>query len=272
MATIVLLEHQLQPRLRIPYMAHAIAQRWERAGHRVVYHRGTGAPPPGDVALLHVDLTVIPVPYRELARRYPRVLNAATWDISKSRYSVCRLARGDVWAGPVIVKTEANHGGLVDATLRRIAIAEGIATDIPAIATMKGYYLCASMELVPEEAWVTNGIIVEKYVPERDAAGNYVRVWTFFGAEERSSRYLSHEPLVRAVNFVSREVVDVPDELRAMRARMGFDFGKFDYVRHEGRFVLIDANRTPSAPPDVAHNPDMQASFDRLARGIEAFL
>ena len=63
-----------------------------------------GAPPAGDVALMHHDLTVIPESYRALADRFPRVVNAATWDIRKSRYSGCLVARGDSWPGRVLIK------------------------------------------------------------------------------------------------------------------------------------------------------------------------
>ena len=77
----------MQDRLGIRYMANEFIPPWERAGHRVLFHRGLGPPPAGDIALLHVDLTVVPESYLALARRYPRVLNGATGDIRKSRYS-----------------------------------------------------------------------------------------------------------------------------------------------------------------------------------------
>ena len=144
MATIVFLEHRHQARLGIRYLAHEFARRWEEKGHRVVFHRGLEAPPAGDVALLHHDLTVIPEAYLELARRYPRVVNGATADIRKSRYSECRLAHGDAWAGRVFIKTEANHGGHVDDALRRIALAAGEIPDIPAGNGAQGFFLGAT--------------------------------------------------------------------------------------------------------------------------------
>src|SRR5258708_95548 len=132
MATIVVLEHQLQAKLAIRYMAHEFIAAWERSGHRVLVHRGLGAPPAGDIALLHVDLTVIPDSYLELARRYERILNGATGDIRKSRYSECIVARGDPWPGRVLIKTEANHGGHIDDALRRMALQAPGATHLPA--------------------------------------------------------------------------------------------------------------------------------------------
>jgi hypothetical protein len=55
-----------------------------------------------------------------------------------------------------------------------------------------------------------------------------------------------------------------------MRARLGFDFAKFDYVRHGGRFVLLDANRTPSMPAYV--DPGVAAGQDELAAGLDSLL
>ena len=271
-ATIVILEHALQPRLAIRYMAHEFIAPWERAGHRVVFHRGTGTPPPGDIALLHVDLTVVPESYLGVAGRYGRVLNGATWDISKSRYSECIVARGDAWPGRVIVKTEANHGGHIDDALRRGALAAGIESEGADAVVMDHYYLCDSIRHVPAQVWTTPGLVVEKFIPEEDEDGTYIRHWTFFGAQERSNRYRARVPLIRIADTLGREPVPVPDEIRATRERLGFDYGKFDYVKHDGRYYLLDANRTPGAPDDFVRDASVRESLDRLASGIEAFL
>lgn len=272
MATIVLLEHQMQGRLGLPYMAHAFAHRWQERGHRVHFHRGVSAPPPGDVALAHLDVTVVPGSYRELERRYPRVINGRAWDIRKSRYSAVRVLRDDPWPGKVIIKSEANHGGHVDDALRRMALKEGLATDIPERAVLDSYYLCDSMRNVPAGIWDMDGVIVEKFVPESDAGGNYLRVWTFLGSCERNMRYCSDDLMIRVGNFKSREPAEVPPEMRAWREKLGFEYGKLDYVRHEGQYILLDANRTPGAPADFASDPSIAEAWDRLSRGIDDFL
>lgn len=273
MATIVLIEHELQDRLGIPYMAHDFARRWEARGHRVLFHRGVSRPPPGDLAILHVDLTVVPESYRDLARHFSRTLNFRAWDIRKSRYSTAKVSRGDAWAGKVMIKSEGNHGGYIDDTLRRMSLAEGRASDVEPLPVLESYYLCDSIARVPSALWDTPGVIVEKFVPELAEGGGYhLRVWTFCGSQSRSTRYLAHEPLIRARNYVSREPVEVPEAIRAWREKLGFEMGKFDYVLHEGEYILLDANRTPSAPAYFADNPEIEASFDRIARGIEDYL
>lgn len=272
MATIVFLEHRHQAELGIHYMAYEFARRWQEQGHRVLYHRGLGTPPAGDLAIVHHDLTVIPEPYLELASRFPRVVNAATGDIRKSRYSDCRVFRGDPWPGRVLIKSEANHGGHVDDALRRAALSVGEAPDIDEGVLMDDYYLCESMSVVPQATWAQPGVIVEKFVAEEDATGSYLRVWTFFGDKDRSTRYRARVPLIRFADCFDPEPVAVPDELRALRARLRFDYGKFDYVRHEGRYYLLDANRTPGAPDAFAQDTAVSASLDRLSLGLQAFL
>jgi len=53
------------------------------------------------------------------------------------------------------------------------------------------------------------------------------------------------------------------------RRKLGFDYGKFDYVVHEGRAHLLDANRTPGALQDGKLNLVIGG---KLARGVECYL
>ncbi|MEZ6002120.1 hypothetical protein [Hyphomonas sp.] len=62
---------------------------------------------------------------------------------------------------------------------------------------------------------------------------------------------------------------DIPEELRVIREQMGFDYGKFDYVEHDGKAFLLDANKTPSyGHSDTTDSPRVRS----LAEGIEAYL
>ena len=108
-------------------------------------------------------------------------------------------------------------------------------------------------------------------MPEHDEQGRYcVRVWTFFGQRERCVKWHAHEPFVKASNTVERTPLEPPRGLRVWRERLGFDFGKFDYVVHEGKELLLDANRTPSFPTE--QSPNVLAAAADLAQGVEGFL
>lgn len=268
MATIVVLEHELQQHVDLPYMVRRFAEVWRESGHRVLLHRGLDSPPPADVAILHVDLTVVPEAYRELVARYERVVNGAVFDVSKSRFSQDLVYPDSDWAGPVIVKTEANYGGKPEQLWRSIAAQLGRTTDIAPGPLAEAYPVYDSMRQVPQIVWRTPGLIVERFLPERDERGYYVRIWSFFGDRELSTRWLAPDRIVKSANRIGRDSVDVPDEIRAWRQRLGFDFGKFDYVRHGDRWVLLDVNRTPSAP-SLARGSARMAT---LAAGLGCFL
>lgn len=270
MATIVILEHLLQRGLGLPYMVYGLAARWRARGHRVLVHHGTENPPPGDLAIANVDLTVVPPAYRALFARYPKVINGAVLDISKRRFSRDLLDRHSDWIGPVIVKTDANFGGRPERLLRDTAERAQAACDIPRGPVALEYPILRSLRDVPEQVWAEPGLVVERFLPERDEAGYYVRVWLFFGDRDRSTRWRAGAPVVKADNVLERVPVEVPPELRAWRERLGFDFGKFDYVRHGNRWVLLDVNRTPAYP-----RPDAGAAdpvLETLAPGVESYL
>ena len=268
MATIVILEHALQRDVGLPYMMHAFAGHWRQRGHQVHVHHGVEDPPAGDLAVMHVDLTVVPQAYRALAGRYARVLNAGVHDVSKSRFSRDLLDRYTDWIGPVIVKTEANYGGKPEQLLGMLAEQSGVRADFTAGPVAESYPIYASPREVPEEAWRTAGVVVERFLPERDGEDYCLRVWTFLGDRERSVRWRAPDPIVKANNMTGRDMVEVPAEIRAWRERLGFDFGKFDYVRYGERWVLLDVNRTPSYPrASAGPNP-----LDALSEGIESCL
>ncbi|WP_135432437.1 hypothetical protein [Pseudotabrizicola sediminis] len=76
-------------------------------------------------------------------------------------------------------------------------------------------------------------------------------------------------PLVRVKSIVSHEYLDrpPPEPILRLREEMGFDFGKFDYVVHDGQAILLDANKTPSLVRSARSERVM-----RLARGVQPFL
>lgn len=173
----------------------------------------------------------------------------------------------------MIVKTDLNCGGLPEFHLQWMAQREaGNDTPPPRPFHLDNpYEVLPSLADVPRSVWRNPELVVEKFLPEQDERGYWVRFWVFFGDRERCTRYLSREKIVKGGNVLARERVEVPPELRAERERLGFDYGKFDFVMRDGRAILLDANRTPANPP----NPEstaMKAANARLARGIDAFL
>jgi hypothetical protein len=119
---------------------------------------------------------------------------------------------------------------------------------------------------VPAEVWQDRQLVVEKFLPERDPRGFALRTWCFMGSRETCSRCVSAEPVVKGASVIARELVSVPDVLRQARARLGFDYGKFDFVIHDGKPVLFDANFTPTVPENLSE--ELARSAKELAQGL----
>src|SRR5256885_4277415 len=86
------------------YMLYDVLKLLEPFGHDYRLTRGP-RPVPGDLAILHVDATVVPAKYLALQSDYARTLNFGTGDISKRAISRNLLSSGDYWSGPVDFKS-----------------------------------------------------------------------------------------------------------------------------------------------------------------------
>ena len=110
---------------------------------------------------------------------------------------------------------------------------------------------------------------MEPFLPERQDDLYCLRTWMFFGAREKAAISFSTSPVVKRANTIRAEFVpDVPEVIREARRRLGFDYGKFDFVIHQGRPVLLDANSTPACSGQS--NPRLDAIADELAADLLA--
>jgi hypothetical protein len=212
-------------------------------------------------------LTVTPPDYVAALSRFPNVLNGRVLDISKRKVSARLVTQGDGYQGPVIVKPDLNAGGIREAQL---ALA-GKPLEPAAARELQSYLAFRSPNGVPSNYWSDPRFVVERFVTEQRDGYYCLRTWLFFGDRETNSVSLSRSPIIKSSAVIRRESVpEVPDDLRRLRAELGFDFGKFDYVLSEGKAVLFDANRTPS----LGHF-DRETFLPRLkhlADGIQGFL
>ena len=270
MAHILILVHRHGSFDKPRYFMREIAEVWRERGHRIsVAH---GPPAPGrrlvaDVAVLHVDLTVVPEDHLEFLREFPVVINGRVKDISKRAISRNILSQGDAYDGPVIVKTDRNYGGIVEAQLAaRTGGRPPSFTCEP-----KDYAVYRSPRDVPEATWGSADLVVEKFLAEQRDGCYCLRTWVFMGNRETNSLSWARQPIVKSDAVIRREpVADVPAELREMRNVLGFDFGKFDYAIVDGRVVLYDANRTPAV--GNFSREQFMPRIRLLAEGLHAFL
>jgi hypothetical protein len=261
------------PALDRHFVLSSLAGHWASRG--ITIHEGQGFVPGAQAHVLHVNrtfLTEADLPARHDAAP---VVNWAVRDISKRRVSVLRVMPDDSWDGPVIVKTNLNHFGIPETRNRPVDQRERNRRRMADISWRsarriphKRYPVVDCIARVPRWVWEDEGLIVERFLPERDGAFYCLRGWMFFGSRGYGWRLRSTDPLVKAGSYVDHSyLTEVPDELVALRRSLGFDFGKFDYVIHEGRAIVFDVNKTPS----FTGSSDSPRLID-LSHGIEDFL
>jgi len=255
-STIAILTHLRQGLDPDYFLARCKRFFWETEGRRVLVHQGTSTPPPADVAILHVDLTVVPPDYLALAGRYERCVNAGVADIAKRKISRHLVGPDDGYDGAVVVKHNLNHGGAAE---RRLRIAEGGALARLREATLRwvprawhgragdDYQRFERKAQVPDWVWRRDDLVVERFFVQRVDEGYAINQWFFLGPRGVVSTLVGPQPLVKWTPTIGRMPLhhDVPEALWQRRRELGMDFGKLDFVVQDGEAVLLDANPTP---------------------------
>src|SRR5579862_1163323 len=253
---IAILYHEKQREKELNYIVDCYAEYWREDGHEVIPLFGVAQFVPADLIIVHVDLSVVPEEYLDFARRYPVVLNGAVRDIRKSTYSRLWLKPGDPYEGKVIVKSNYNFAATPERAL-------GVALDPRGVSASffwspQDYQIYENPQAVPAVLFDDSNVIVEKFQPEYVDGLYYMRAMLFVGNHVTCSRVSSREPIVNFSTLVKMDRVEPHPDIVQLPKAMGFDLGKFDYVIHEGRALLLDANKTtggvsgPSSPELVA--------------------
>lgn len=256
--------------LRRRFLLQDLLRALRARGHTVEVTIGADQKADADAAILHLDCSVIPQAYRDLAAAYPVTVNGKAVDITKRLVSGAGVAPNTDWTGPVIVKSNYNSGGRGEHYHNREAKRRGDPPPHPDVDGMVGYELYDTVSQVPDAAWEDANSVVERMIPEPDPQGYAMRTWIFLGDRERCTRYVGPKPIIKGVDIIAREQSPVPDELREARQRLGFDYGKFDFVVFDGKGILLDANRTPGSSRNLGKV--MKAANAELAKGFDGFL
>jgi len=261
----------------------ALAEVWREQGHEVKTISGLPSLSTESILFLHVDLSVVPEEYLLYAAGYAKAINGNLKDIRKSVFSQNLVKSPDEWAGPVIVKTDANYGGLPEIeyafqkgsdrqpllfffkrlgrSIQRRCLGEPVNSVLQ-------YPVFTSSKLVPPEWWQREDLVVEKFLPERDNEFYILRKYCFLGSRHRLLRTWSRNPIVSTRTQLGSETVEepVPHELLELRKRLFFDYGKIDYGMVDGQCVIYDVNKTVGAPG--ARSPKVMAFSRYLAEGL----
>jgi len=267
------------------YAATALAEFWRRDGHTVTYIFGVKKFVPADLLLVHVDLSVVPDEYLTFARQYPIVLNGKIKDIRKSTFSQYILKQDDDYSGPVLIKSNFNYVGIPEA----LRLNRSRSGDFPAgfsfsksIRTLlkvvqyrffkerSDYLIFDNLSKVPPELFKRQDIIVQRFCPEYENGFYHVRSYLFMGDHYICEHASSRQKIVKDVTIIKRKTVDVHPEIEKIRYELKFDYGKFDYVIHEGAPVLLDINKTVGSARKVT--PEIDAWRKHWAQGIYSYI
>jgi hypothetical protein len=266
--TIAILWHEKQAKMGFKYMVRDYAAIWQEDGHRVLDLIGPARFEPADLVLVHVDLSVVPEAYLELAARYPVAVNGRVRDIRKSRMSTLKVGPDDGWSGPVIVKADLNFAGHPERVFAAMPPAFGVWSE--RMRATEQYRVFESVAAVPQAVWLDAGVVVERFVPEREDGRYVTRMMVFVGEHATCAKNSGPKPIVNSSSQTHSEFVEPHPEILALRKTLGFDYGKFDYVIHEGTPILLDTNKTVGSG-HVSLNPQRAAARRHRARGLYAY-
>lgn len=278
---VAIITHQIDEFQDSNYLLRHLSKRWEQEGVKIVIVKGVNQElPPADLAILHTDITAVGEDYIRIINQYPMVINGAVTDISKTAFSDQIVQKNDAYNGKVIVKTNANFGGMRE---RKKKLDEGdwqgaieIQRPWRRVEWMDEYPIFDSPAEVPSGVWRNGKLVVEKFLPEQNSQGEYLlKIWVFLGDKGIYYQAVSPEPVIKSHNLVRREfldVNDVPESIREIRANMGFDYGKFDFAMVEGEAVLYDVNRTPGGPKSAFKRESTERSYRILCEGFNSFI
>jgi hypothetical protein len=251
-------------RTQTRYVVHHMADIWREEGLKVSFLFGTARYVPADLLFMHVDLSVIPPDYVAFAERYPVVINGRVRDIRKSVVSTNLVAPGDAYVGPVIVKSDLNFGG--NPEYQRNVLSSGLRPISPS-----RYHVVGSLAEVPPAIFSNPNLVVEKFLPEIHDGLYHVNLYRFLGSRGNCTKVAGRDPVVKSTRAVSSREIDVHPAVEAMRAQAGFDYGKFDYVVHDGQPIIVDMNKTVGVA-GLANTPEVLASRRERAAAIYEFL
>jgi hypothetical protein len=255
-----------------------LAKIWRESGLDVAFAFGVREVPEADLAIVHVDLSVVPEPYAKLAHRYPIVLNGRILDIRKSVQSPNLVRPGDGYERPVIVKTDLNSAGHPErraasraaGMLGRLAARAGWPTG-PHWRRRHDYRIFESPLEVPDSLWRDSAFVVEKFLPEETPIGFAAHSCFVLGSQYVCERSESPNPIVRDANAGRIENVPPHPSIVDHCASLRLDYGKIDYTVSEGRCVVLDVNKTVGASRS-GQNEQLQANRRIWAAGLYDYL
>lgn len=274
---IAILFHENDKKPRPKYVIVYFADIWREEGNEVIFLFGVKKFVPADLIIVHVDLSVVPDEYLEFAKQYPIVLNGKAKDIRKSTFSKNLVSLDEHCEGRVIVKSDLNFAGLPEQKLqfsRLFRILPRFPFRLfrrePHFKSSLDYQFFDHPRLVPQSYFKNPCLVVEKFLPEMENSLYFVRSYHFLGDRMTCTRLASKNPIVKGDTQIKTENIAAHVEIIELRKAMEFDYGKFDYVIHNGEVVLLDINKTTGFG-SLPYTSELKAMHSHRAAGIYSY-
>ncbi len=270
------------------FYAHQLdhyASRWMQMGYFVSYHYGAHDLPEADLIVPCIDKTRVDEEFVQMFIKTPaKVLNQGITDISKRSFSALQVSQGDNYYGKVIVKPNNNAMGLPEFHGNNTLIKNLISrspSDISADELRNSnenlsfgkYPIYNTPQDVPSHFWESKGLIIERFIDKPTDSKLYtVYFYSFFGNKGICGRLNSTDPVVRwNSSLISSEYINPPSIVLDWKQKHKIDFGRFDFMKLQHDYVLIDINKTEGGggSKDI---PKYIDEFWYLSRGIKDYL
>ena len=289
---IIFAEH-LKKKMVQHYRIWRFAEFWEQCGYKINFIFRYDEPVDADLIIPHNNLSVRPEEVYQMFADTSAVINRDVCDIRKSCFSTNLVNREDDYQGPVIVKTDANYGGLPErVALKYLPGRERLAAQLVrskrawkkiysarsfnslvyrSRISPSRYPVFSSKSQLPQGTFTNKELIVEKFLPEKDGEYYCLRSYAFLGDKGVAVRSKSKYPVVKGANGFDLEFIPIDEQIVEWQKKLGFDYGKFDYVVRDGEVVLFDVNDTPTF--GNAYSEEVQERIvNQLAGGITRWL
>ena len=257
---ILILFHENSTRLSIRNsLVLAYVPVWKSMGHGVEVQFGINSTPNADLVFVHIDMSVVPKDYLEFANQFPVSINARVADIRKSSISNNLLCSTDSWSGPVVVKSNLNFGGwpeyLIDYPSRFGRNANTrymLGKTMSAIGVWRKhvpnwtrtYRIFDDLTGVPKEVFLDDKLVVEKFLPETDNDYFCMRMFQCLGDRHDCLKLYSKNPFIKYGEEGLAQLIEPHPEILRFREKLSLDYGKIDYVVHNGVPHVLDVNKT----------------------------
>lgn len=252
------------------HLTDLLAEHWRASGIEVIELSGTRSFVEADLLFLNLSRPVVPEEYNRFAAQYPVTFNAGAGDLRKHRYSSGLLQAGAAYKGAVIVKSD--QGYVSPSTSERPSLLRRL-TGFPRTQSLNtaaiandNYRIYPSINDVPAEKFAP-GYIVQKFLPEENAGRYVLRQYHFLGDRHFLSLQTSGAAIIRTGVPQSLEEWTPPQELLGLRARLGLDYGRIDFVEVDGKPFIISVTRSPALP--LSKEPGyVPPAYIRLAEAL----